>query len=167
MLPTVTPQDITLVQGSFALVEPIAEQAGALFYARLFELDPTLKRLFHGDLTDQSRKLMHMLTVAVHGLDRLETIVPAVRALGKRHAGYGVSARDFETVGAALLWTLERGLGSHATPAVLDAWATVYGLLTQTMLDAMNMGTTTASTASITDTSRQSPLRSAALSPSI
>src|SRR5918911_3774759 len=132
-----TPQQTSLVQQSFALVVPIAEPAAELFYGRLFELDPSLRLLFRGDMREQGRKLMQMLTVAVRGLDRLETIVPAVQALGRRHVAYGVTEAHFATVGAALLWTLEQGLGSAFTPEVADAWASVYGVLATTMKDAM------------------------------
>jgi hemoglobin-like flavoprotein len=133
----VNPEQKTLVQESFALVVPIADTAAELFYGRLFELDPSLRSLFHGDVREQGRKLMQMLTVAVHGLDRLDSIVPAVRALGRRHAAYGVTAEDFETVGAALLWTLQQGLASAYTPEVADAWASVYAVLATTMKNAM------------------------------
>jgi hemoglobin-like flavoprotein len=88
-------------------------------------------------MREQGRKLMQMLSVAVRGLDRLESIVAAVRALGRRHADYGVTAEHFETVGAALLWTLQQGLGSAYTPEVADAWASVYAVLAGTMTDAM------------------------------
>jgi hemoglobin-like flavoprotein len=108
-----------------------------LFYGRLFELDPSLPLLFRGDMREQGRKLMQMLTVAVRGLDRLETIVPAVQALGRRHVAYGLTEAHFATVGAALLWTLEQGLGSAFTPEVADAWASVYGVLATTMQGAM------------------------------
>jgi hemoglobin-like flavoprotein len=131
------PEHTKLVQQSFALVAPIADQAGLLFYDRLFRLDPALRGLFPADVRDQSRKLMQMLAIAVNNLDRLESIVPAVRALGRRHVGYGVTERHFETVGEALLSTLEQGLGPAFTPEVRQAWATVYGVLTQTMLEAM------------------------------
>ena len=71
-----------LVLRSFAQVMPIAETAAELFYGRLFELDPTLRPMFRGDMREQGRKLMQMLAVAVHGLDRLHEILPAVRAMG-------------------------------------------------------------------------------------
>jgi len=122
-----------LVQTSFAQVRPIAETAAALFYRRLFELDPTLRPLFKGDLEEQGRKLMDMLGVAVKGLDRPEALLPALANLGRRHAGYGVKERDYETVGEALLWTLEQGLGPSFTPEVREAWATVYRLVADTM----------------------------------
>jgi hemoglobin-like flavoprotein len=134
---TVTPEQKVLVQESFAHVVPIADTAAELFYGRLFELDPSLRLLFRGDMREQGRRLMQMLTVAVRGLDRLEAIVIAVQALGRRHVAYGVTEAHFATVGAALLWTLEQGLGSAFTPAVADAWASVYDVLATTMKDAM------------------------------
>jgi hemoglobin-like flavoprotein len=129
----VTPTQKALVQDTFASIAPIADDAAALFYRRLFELDPSLRAMFRGDMTEQRRKLMNMIGAAVKGLDRLEQLVPVVQDLGRRHAGYGVEDRHYDTVGAALLWTLEKGLGPAFTPAVKDAWATVYGLLASTM----------------------------------
>ena len=134
---SVTPDQKILVQESFALVEPIADTAAELFYTRLFELDPAVRAMFHGDMQAQGRKLMQMLTIAVRGLDRLDAIVPAVQALGRRHVAYGVRPKDFDTVGAALLWTLEQDLGDAFTPETRDAWAAVYGLLAGVMKAAM------------------------------
>jgi len=102
---------VTSGPGVTNAVTPIADKAGLLFYERLITLDPSLKPLFKGDIPEQSRKLMQMITVAVNGLDKLETIVPAVQALGARHARYGVVDAHYDIVAAALLWTLERGLG--------------------------------------------------------
>jgi hemoglobin-like flavoprotein len=127
-----------LVQTSFAKVRPIAETAAALFYRRLFELDPTLRPLFKGDLEEQGRKLMDMLAMAVKALDRPEALLPALAALGRRHAGYGVNDHDYETVGEALLWTLEQGLGPSFTPEVREAWSTLYRLVADTMRMAGN-----------------------------
>ena len=126
----------TLVQNTFATIAPIADDAAVLFYRRLFELDPSLERMFRGDMKEQRKKLMQMLTAAVKGLDRLDQLVPVVEDLGRRHAGYGVVDAHYETVGSALLWTLEKGLGAAFTPEVRDAWATVYGLLATTMKNA-------------------------------
>ncbi len=106
-----TPANQTLVRESFAKVVPIAPQAAALFYDRLFTLDPSLKPLFKGDMEEQGRKLMAMIGTAVASLDRLDTIIPGVQALGRRHATYGVPLASYDTVGAALLWTLGQGLG--------------------------------------------------------
>jgi hemoglobin-like flavoprotein len=128
-----TSDQMKLVQASFAQVAPIAETAAALFYARLFELDPSLRHLFRDDMREQGRKLMHMLTIAVSGLDHLESLVPAVQALGRRHAGYGVRDAHYATVASALLWTLEQGLGSAFTHDVRDAWVAVYQVLASTM----------------------------------
>ena len=131
-----SPAEITLVKDSFRKVVPIADQAAALFYARLFELDPSLRHLFRGDMVEQGRKLMAMIATAVASLERLEAIVPAVRQLGARHAGYQVKEEHYGTVGAALLWTLEKGLGPEFTPDVREAWTTTYSLLANTMIEA-------------------------------
>jgi hemoglobin-like flavoprotein len=132
----VTDTQKVLVQESFAVVAPIADEAAVLFYRRLFELNPSLERMFRGDMAEQRRKLMQMLTAAVRGLDRLDQLVPVVEDLGRRHAAYGVADAHYDTVGAALLWTLEQGLGEAFTPDVQDAWASVYGLLANTMKNA-------------------------------
>lgn len=129
----VTPQQVALVQESWARVVPMADQAAALFYGRLFTLDPALKGLFKGDMQAQGKKLVQMITVAVNGLTHLEKIVPAVQELGRRHAGYGVQPAHYDTVGAALLATLGDGLGSAFTADVKEAWAAVYGVLAGTM----------------------------------
>ncbi len=131
-----TPHQIGLVQASWQQVLPIRETAAALFYSRLFAEDPTLKALFKGDLKEQGRKLIAMIGTAVISLNEVNTVVPAVQALGRRHAGYGVRRQDYSTVGAALLWTLEQGLGPAYTAEVKQAWTDVYGLLAATMQQA-------------------------------
>jgi hemoglobin-like flavoprotein len=128
-----TPEQIALVQASFAQVLPIADTAAALFYGRLFELDPSLRPMFTGDIQEQGRKLMTTLKVVVNGLTRLEQLVPAVQSLGRRHAGYVVQDQHYDTVAAALLWTLGQGLGDAFTPEVAAAWATAYAVLADTM----------------------------------
>jgi hemoglobin-like flavoprotein len=125
--------EISLVKNSFQKVAPIADQAAALFYARLFELDPALRELFHGDMREQGRKLMTMLALAVNGLERLETLAPVVRQLGMRHAAYHVRDEHYETVGEALLWTLGKGLGAEFTSEMQAAWARAFWLLAETM----------------------------------
>lgn len=125
-----------LVQESFAAVAPIADDAAVIFYERLFELDPSLKPMFRGNMAEQRRKLMQMLTAAVKGLDRLEQLVPVVEDLGRRHAGYGVEDSHYDAVGSALLWTLEQCLGAQFRPDVRQAWVAVYGLLAGTMKNA-------------------------------
>jgi hemoglobin-like flavoprotein len=126
-------EQIRLVQDSFRQVAPIADAAAQIFYARLFDLDPSLSSLFKGDITEQGRKLMQMLGMAVKSLDRLEQFLPAVRTLGARHVGYGVEEKDYDTVGRALLWTLRQGLGDAFTPEVEAAWAEVYATLAAAM----------------------------------
>jgi hemoglobin-like flavoprotein len=133
-----TPNQIKLVQASFAQVAPIAATAADLFYGRLFEIAPQVRSMFPEDLSEQKKKLMAMLGTAVAGLSHIDTLMPAVRALGRRHAGYGVKAQHYAPVGSALLWTLEKGLGEAFTPEVKDAWATTYIILSTTMMDAAN-----------------------------
>lgn len=131
-----TPEQIELVQSSWEEVKPISEQAAELFYGRLFELDPSLKPLFKGDMKEQGKKLMATLNLAVTSLTKLEEILPAVQALGRRHVQYGVPDESYQTVGEALLWTLEQGLGDGFTEEVKDAWTTTYVTLSSVMLDA-------------------------------
>jgi len=124
---------------SVAAARRFADTAAGLFYGRLFELDPAVERLFRRtDMAAQRKVLMQTFTAVVKSLDRLDQIVPAVQALGRRHAGYGVREAHYATVGAALLWTLEQGLGPGFTPAVREAWATAYGILASVMIDAAN-----------------------------
>jgi hemoglobin-like flavoprotein len=128
-----TPHQVNLVQTTWQQVVPIASQAAALFYRRLFEIDPELRRLFRTDLAEQGAKLVSAIGVAVAKLDGLDEIVPVVQMLGRRHAGYGVEPRHYDTVGTALLWTLKHGLGTAFTPEVKEAWAAASGTLASTM----------------------------------
>ena len=128
-----TEEERRLVQKSWAQVQPISSQAAALFYGRLFILSPDLKSLFKGDMAAQGERLMRMIDTAVGGLENLEELVPALEALGERHAGYGATEADYDTVAAALLWTLEQGLGETFTEEVKAAWITTYGVLADTM----------------------------------
>jgi hemoglobin-like flavoprotein len=132
-----TPYQITLVQESFAKVVPIAATAADLFYGRLFEIAPEVRAMFPDDMTEQKKKLMTMLGIAVGALTRLDQLLPAVRALGHRHADYNVGARHFAPVGAALLWTLEQGLGKDFTPEVKEAWTAIYAVLSSLMINAI------------------------------
>jgi hemoglobin-like flavoprotein len=131
-----TPENQALVRSSFAKVVPIAPQVAALFYDRLFILDPALKPLFKGDMAEQGRKLIAMIGTAVTNLDRLDAIVPAVQDLGRRHATYGIQPAHYDIVAAALLWTLGQGLGDAFTPLVEAAWTEVYTILATVMKDA-------------------------------
>jgi len=126
-------KQITLVQQSWKKVLNVSDAAAQLFYARLFTLDPSLAPMFKGDMREQGRKLIGMITVAVNGLSRIETLVPVIEALGRRHAGYGVREHHYATVAEALLWTLEQGMGEEFTAEVRQAWTEAYGLLATTM----------------------------------
>lgn len=125
-----------LVRQSFEVVLTIEEAAAALFYGRLFELDPSLKPMFKGNMKEQGKKLMSTLKVCVAGLDRLDQLLPAVQALGRRHVDYGVTDAHYDTVAAALLWTFEKGLGDLWTPECKAAWIEVYMLLAGVMKEA-------------------------------
>ena len=115
---------------------PIADTAAALFYGRLFELDPSLRPMFRGDLKEQGKKLMDMIRAVVGNLRTLDRIVPGIRALGSRHAGYGVRDEHYEIVADALLWTLGQGLGEAFTKETREAWTAAYAILSGTMKDA-------------------------------
>jgi hemoglobin-like flavoprotein len=131
-----TPAQVAYVQQSFAQVCTRADTVAARFYQRLFALDPSVRPLFPDDLTAQGRKLMDMLGLVVGGLPRLDTIRPAVQALGQRHVPYGVQPEHYNTVGAALLWALEQECGAAFTPEVREAWAAAYTVLAEIMTTA-------------------------------
>lgn len=122
-----TPHQIKLVQDSFAKVRPIAATAADLFYGRLFEIAPQVRPMFSDDMTEQKKKLMAMVGLAVTNLDKPDVVVPALQKLGRQHVAFGTQAAHYEPVGAALLWTLERGLGDAFTPEVREAWGETYG----------------------------------------
>ena len=131
-----TPQQIALVRQSFAKVVPFKEQAGSLFYDRLFIIDPSTRPLFHGDMKSQGAKLMAVIGAVVKSLDRIETMLDQIRSLGRNHDRYGVKKEHYVSGGTALLWTLEQGLGSDFTPEVREAWTAAYGVLTGAMIAA-------------------------------
>src|SRR5260370_4978705 len=116
------PRKIELVQHSFKLVTPILDSATMMFYQRLFELDPSLRYMFHGPLEEQARKLGHVLTVVVKGLSRSEQILGAVEELGRRHANYGVRPGHYVTVCTAWVWTLQTILVDAFASDVRGAW---------------------------------------------
>src|ERR1700722_3007202 len=129
-----TPDQVKLVQDSFAKVVPISETAAVLFYDRLFEIAPSVKAMFPADMTEQRRKLMATLAAVVNGLGDLPSILPAASPLARRHVNYGAKAEHYPVVGTALLWTLEKGLGDGWTPEIADAWTTAYGTLSGYMI---------------------------------
>jgi nitric oxide dioxygenase len=130
-----TPEQVGLVQQSFAQVAPIADKAAEIFYDRLFEVAPAVKPLFSGDMAEQRRKLMATLAVVVGGLSDLPSVLPAASALAKRHVAYGARPEHYPVVGDALLWTLARGLGPQWTPEVAAAWTAAYTTLSGFMIE--------------------------------
>jgi hemoglobin-like flavoprotein len=130
------PEHVRLVQSTWIKVLPIKDTAVQLFYERLFEMDPSLRSLFQGDMRQQGEKLMQVIDSAVNGLSHLERIVTAIQELGRRHVDYGVKDHHYATVGAALLWTLDKSLGEEFTKEARNAWAMVYSILATTMQEA-------------------------------
>ena len=130
---SLTKHQVQLVQASFEKVVPIADTAAEIFYARLFEYDPSLRRMFTGDMRVQGRKLMAVLKVAVGSLNDLPGLIPVLEQLADRHVKYGVAPEDYTPVGNALLYALRQGLGSGFTPEVRQAWVDLYRLVANTM----------------------------------
>ena len=136
------PQQKMLIQKTWSQVVPIADQAAAIFYQRLFEIDPSTRPLFNTtDMAQQRKKLLQILGVAVSSLDNLGALSKTVEDLGRRHAGYGVKDTHYDSVGVALLWTLEQGLGDAWTPEAAAAWKEVYGILSSIMRQAQHEAT--------------------------
>jgi hemoglobin-like flavoprotein len=129
-----TPGQVSLVQSSFAKVVPISDTAAALFYDRLFAIAPQVKQMFKGDMAEQGRKLMTTLAVVVNGLTNLDAILPAASTLARRHISYGVKPSHYASVGEALLWTLQKGLGDAWNADTAAAWAAAYGTLSSFMI---------------------------------
>lgn len=132
------PSTIDNVQRTFNIIAPIADDAAALFYSKLFELDPSLKSMFKSDMTDQRKKLMQILGVAVSSLNNLDAIVPTVQDLGRRHVQYGVRPQHYNTVAEAILWMLAQTLGATFTAEIKQSWTEVYTVLADTMIAAAN-----------------------------
>lgn len=131
-----TPEQIKLVQTTFDRIRPVAQETGELFYQKFFEIDPTVRPLFKGDMKQQGLMLMTAIGMAVSNLDRPETIAGNIEALGQRHRQYGVRAADYNTFGAALMWTLEQVLGDAFTQEVREAWGETFALLSNSMKQA-------------------------------
>ena len=128
-----------LVQTSFARLAVMPEVAGALFYERLFEANPSFRPLFKSDMRIQGVKLMTMLAMVVYNLPEPGQILPAIRDLAVRHVEYGVKLADYDTLREALLWTLEQALGKDFTPAVRVAWTICYDELAGEMKAAVSV----------------------------
>jgi hemoglobin-like flavoprotein len=128
-----TPQQVELVKQTWRGVVPIRDTFAQLFYRKLFELDPTLRALFKGDLHDQGRNLVAMLSIAVHHLHQTEKVLLGLGELGRRHVQYGVRDQDYLTLGTALILTLEVSLGEAFTHEARGAWENAYALLSRSM----------------------------------
>jgi hemoglobin-like flavoprotein len=134
-----SPEQKNLVKSSWAMVMPIADTAASLFYDRLFAIDTSTSRMFSKtNMPEQRKKLMQALAFVINGLDKTEQLLPTIQSLGRNHVRYGVTARHYDSVGAALLWTLEQGLKDAWTPPVKDAWIAAYTLVAGVMKDAAN-----------------------------
>lgn len=134
---TLTPAQIRLVRQTWGQIVPIADTAARIFYDRLFETSPQLAPLFDGaDLPAQRKKLVQAINRVVLSLDRIDQQLPVIRDLGRRHVDYGVEAAHYGDVGAALLWTLEAGLGEAWSDDAETAWTNAYGMLAGAMIDA-------------------------------
>src|ERR1044071_8753618 len=127
------PTQVQLIRDSFAKVEPRATIAALVFYQRLFELDPSLRALFHSDIEQQGVKLMQALRFAVAAVDNPQELKPVLESLGRRHVYYGVKESHYAIVGAALLDTLAHLLGPVFTSELKEAWLAVYTLMADIM----------------------------------
>ena len=131
-----TPDQMEIVQMTFEKVKPLGEKVTELFYAELFRLDPSLRSMFPEDMAEQGRKLLASLMFVVKNLRTPETILGPVQEMGRRHVDYGVKPKHYDTVGQALLTTLENGLSDDWTPEAKEAWVAAYTLLAGVMKQA-------------------------------
>ncbi|HXA49597.1 MAG TPA: globin domain-containing protein [Candidatus Acidoferrum sp.] len=131
-----TERQIEAIRSTFRMIEPTANAAMVAFYERMFELDPTMRPLFHVTVEEQGKKLAQVIAIVVKSLDRMEEILPAVRELGARHTQYCVTEQHHATGGAALLWTPEQGLGEAFTAEVKESWSLAYCTLIGAMMES-------------------------------
>lgn len=134
-----TPKHVMHVKNTWAKIVPISDKAMKLLYEKVFELDPPLQPLFTGDMTEQGRKIMSMIDTVINSLDRHNAVTPAVEEMGQRHLKYGVKDKDYDTLGTALLWTLETCLGKEFIPEIKEAWTYIYDELAHAMKSAATM----------------------------
>lgn len=127
------PEQIKLIQDSFAKIAPVSDRAAGQFYVRLFEIAPELRPLFKGEMGEQGRKFMSTLTILVTGLKRFEELKPSLGALARQHASYGVRSEHYRPLGEALIWALEQGLGDAFTAEMREAWQAAYAAIADTM----------------------------------
>lgn len=132
---SLTKEQIRNIQTSFAQIGD-ADALASRFYARLFQLDPSVQALFSGDMAQQRMKLVQTLAVVVNGLNNPAVIIPAIENLGQRHVVYGVTVAHWQIVGTALLWALTEHFGDALTRDVFDAWAAAYDFIARTAIAA-------------------------------
>lgn len=130
-----TPEQITLVQSSFARLGPDLPAVATRFYQELFQRDPALRPLFTTDMAEQKVKFTQKLTEIVRAMPRLDELLTHTRALGARHVAYGVRAIDYPKVGASLIAALAAVLGDGFDDATREAWTLAFNLVAETMLD--------------------------------
>ena len=128
-----TPRQIELVQSTWKSMLPIRDTFAELLYGKLFSLDPRLQQLFTGDMKEQGRNLAAIISIVLRSLAEPRSVAVALHGLGRRHAAYGVKARDYETVSVALLWTLSHALGEEFTDEAEAAWRETYRRLAEAM----------------------------------
>jgi hemoglobin-like flavoprotein len=133
-----TDEDTRLVQESWSKIEFVHEMVAELFYTRLFELDPASEEIFPATTRERQQKFAAFTSATVHALDRTETLLPVVRALGVRHPELARNDRFHADVALALLWTLEKSLRRDFTPQVKSAWIAAYGVLSQTLRTSLS-----------------------------
>ncbi len=122
MSPMMTPQQRQLVRQSVDALKELPGPVSLLFYGKVFELDPSARRLFHNDLTFQGKKLLDTLSVVADSLDHFDTIRPRLAELGRLHASYGVRRDQYEVIGTALIWAIGHVLGQDFDAATREAW---------------------------------------------
>jgi hemoglobin-like flavoprotein len=135
----ISPDQVTIVQETYLTFAANAQRVGKIFYDRLFEIDPTLRPMFKGDIDAQAIKLMQMVGTAVNALRKPKLLTDAVTALGRRHVGYGVKPEHYTMVGEALLFAIKNQLKDGFTPDVEDAWRSVYGELSMLAISGANL----------------------------
>ena len=128
------PDQIACIREAFDRLWPVNRRFADLFYARLFELDPTARTLFRGDLEGLKTKLLSMLATIVGAADRPEIFDSVVEDLGRRHALFGVTPAQYSAVGEALIWSLGEALGPALTRSRREAWSDFYKVVQLSML---------------------------------
>jgi hemoglobin-like flavoprotein len=134
------PEQVKIILLTFSQVTSNKDRVGQMFYERLFAIAPETRPMFKGDMAEQSRKLMDTLALAIGSLRDMPSLVATLESLALRHVDYGVRDEHYATVGEALIWTLEKGLGEAFTSDAREAWTALYGEIAQIMRRAAANG---------------------------